>query len=85
MKKGKKAIDCNVTPRGVRVAPGQVWKDCDSRMQGRLVKVLSVSEGKAEVRRCDWNGQVLSARITILSVRRMYEHSTGFRLVEHFS
>ena len=63
----------NVTKEGVEVKPGQVWRDLDKRMQGRLVTVVSVADGKAQVT----NGVTK----TRLSIQRMHKTSTGFELV----
>lgn len=64
----------NVTPEGVLVKPGQVWEDCDTRMAGRTIRVISVENGKAHV---DSGYQK-----TTISVRRMRVNSTGYRLIK---
>lgn len=62
----------NITKEGIEVKPGQVWRDLDKRMRGRVVTVLSVADGVAQVR---------GAIKTKLSVRRMHRHSNGWQLV----
>ena len=39
----------NVTKDGIEVRPGQIWRDLDSRMQGRTREVLAVVDGKAHM------------------------------------
>lgn len=63
----------NVTKDGIEVKPGQVWRDLDKRMNGRTVVVLSVYEGRAKVQ---------GARMTVLSIKRMYRHATGWEFVK---
>jgi len=65
----------DVTREGITVQEGQVWADLDKRMAGRKVTVTLVESGGRVVVR-DSMG-----RMTRLSVRRMHNHSTGFRLV----
>lgn len=71
----------NVTPEGIEVRPGQVWRDLDARQEGRCVRVISVAWGKARVARTNPASGWTSDRHTTLSVRRMRKCSTGFALV----
>lgn len=66
----------NTTREGIVVRPGQVWEDCDRRMHGRQVRIRAVANGKAGVE------EVGGHRRTRISIRSMYPHSTGYRLVE---
>lgn len=68
------SIPENVTKEHVTVRVGQLWKDLDKRMGGRIVKVISVSDGKASVE------TIGTGRTSVLSIRRMYNHSTGWHL-----
>lgn len=65
----------NTTREGVLVEPGQIWRDRDKRMHGRLVTVLSVEYGSARVR-TEPGGMERS-----IAVQRMKPTSTGFDLV----
>lgn len=70
----------NVTKEGIEVTPGQRWMNLDKRMGGRVVKVLSVEDGKARV--SSWGIEKYATR---LSIRRMHKHSTGWALVTEAS
>lgn len=70
-----------ITQEGVRVEPGQVWKDLDRRTNGRHVRVISVAEGKALVARTNPDNGWTSDNTSKLSVRRMHKSSTGWALV----
>lgn len=61
-----------------RIAPmvGDIWQDCDKRMNGRRCRVIAIADGKATMQ------HVCGFPTTKVSVRRMYPHSTGWRLVE---
>lgn len=72
----------HITKEGVRVEPGQVWKDLDTRMNGRHVRVISVAEGKALVARTNPDNGWTSDNTSRLSVRRMHKSSTGWTLVQ---
>lgn len=65
----------NTTREGVLVEPGQIWRDRDKRMHGRLVTVLSVEYGSARVR-TEPGGMERS-----IAVQRMKPTSTGFDLM----
>jgi hypothetical protein len=62
----------NITKEGIEVKVGQVWRDCDKRMNGRTRKVVSVNDGKA---------QMDGPTKTSVSIRRMHKSSTGWELV----
>ena len=65
----------NTTKEGVLVEPGQIWRDRDKRMYGRLVKILAVEHGIATVQ--SPSGGTRSR----ISVTRMRPISCGFDLV----
>ena len=65
----------NTTKEGVLVEPGQVWRDRDKRMYGRLVKILAVVHGIATVQSPSGGTR------TRISVTRMRPISCGFDLV----
>ena len=56
------------------VKPGQTWADCDSRECGRRIVITRVDETYAY-----YSGGSRGGERRIL-LRRMYPHSTGFRL-----
>jgi hypothetical protein len=58
---------------------GQVWQDCDKRMQGRrgMVRAFECLDGtpdRAILR-------MVGGRLTKIAIRRMYPHSTGWKLI----
>lgn len=56
------------------VEVGQTWQDCDKRMDGRRAKVIAVHE--------EWAVLVQhQMRPTIVAIKNMHEHSTGWKLV----
>ena len=55
---------------------GDVWEDCDKRTGGRRCRVISIEAGEATMQ------HVCGFPTTRVSIRRMYPHSTGWRLVE---
>jgi hypothetical protein len=73
--------------REIRV--GQVWRDCDKRMNGRHIKIVRFDEGANSplpyghvyAVTCAADGTMPSSRETRILVTRMYPHSTGFELV----
>ena len=69
----------NTTKEGVLVEPGQIWRDRDKRMSGRLVKILAVEYGIATVQSPSGGTR------TRISVARMRPISTGFDLVSYGS
>lgn len=71
----------NVTKDGVEVRPGQVWKDCDTRMGNRHGKVVEVREGKVVMHACRENGQTINDREIRIALPRMRPTSTGWKLV----
>lgn len=70
-------MDKLVTREGIKVEIGQVWRDLDPRMNNRTVVVEGVDEanGAATVRSS-------AGRKSVLSVKRMHRHATGYQLVE---
>lgn len=70
--------DLLITKEGIRVAIGQVWRDLDKRMHGRRVRVVALDEagGTVQVRAVSHN------KLSMLSVRRMHKHSTGWELCQ---
>lgn len=75
----QRTTDPLVTKEGIVVKVGQVWQDLDKRMHGRRVKVVGVfpEQGRVQVRNVNYD------KLTVLSVRRMYRHSTGWGLVSN--
>ena len=71
--KGEEMSNPNITPEGIEVKPGQRWRDRDKRSAGRIVTVISVSDGKARV--------TTGVTDSTISVKRMRANSTGFTLV----
>jgi hypothetical protein len=71
----------HVTKEGVEVKVDQVWRDCDKRMNGRCVKVVEVSNGKALVQSYSKIGGAGGTKRRI-SIARMHRHSTGWVLVK---
>ena len=69
----------NVTKEGIEVKRGQVWRDLDKRMTGRICRVGRVEGGRAQMFTMV-NGQ--AGNSTVVSIRRMYKHSTGWALVQ---
>lgn len=69
----------NVTKEGIEVKRGQVWRDLDKRMTGRLCRVGRVEGGRAQMFVLV-NGQ--SGKCTFVSIKRMYKSSTGWALVQ---
>jgi hypothetical protein len=63
----------NVTRDGIEVKVGQLWRSTDKRDCGYCRKVLRVENGKADL---------AGPRRTVVSVCRMYRHSTGYELVK---
>ena len=81
-----------VTPEGVEVKVGQIWRDLDPRDSGRCVKVLVVEQGKgfrqhrmvARVCGCQANGVAFTSRpkpTSTLSIDRMCKRN-GWELVK---
>lgn len=68
------AIDKAVTREGIRVEIGQVWRDLDKRMNGRLINITRVDElnGLAHYK---------AARSGKVAIRRMHKYGQGFELV----
>ena len=67
----------NITKEGIEVKVGQVWKDLDPRMNGRLRRVVAIEHGKAVTEPAFMDG----GHRTRISVRRMHKGSTGWQLV----
>ena len=62
------------TKDGVEVKVGQVWKNLDVRTVNDTVTIKEVGPGFAKVER-------KGGKSTMLSIRRMHKHSTGWELV----
>ena len=58
------------------VRVGQVWRDCDKRMNGRTIVIERVQGDYAYAK------VVGSSRPTRIALRRMYRHSTGWELIK---
>jgi hypothetical protein len=71
-------VNENITKEGIEVKRGQIWRDLDKRMTGRICRVGKVEGGRAQMFTLV-NGQ--SGKFTFVAVRRMYKHSTGWELV----
>jgi hypothetical protein len=69
----------SITKEGIEVKRGQVWRDLDKRMTGRLCRVGRVEGGRAQMFTL-MNGQL--GKCTFVSVKRMHKHSTGWALVQ---
>jgi hypothetical protein len=72
----QRTSDSLVTKDGVRVRVGQLWRDCDERMNGRKRYVGAVSIDKAFM--------VLEpgdSKGTWVSIRRMHKNNRGWELV----
>lgn len=76
---------CKINPYGVKV--GQVWQDCDKRMQDpprylRIAEILPAS-AQARVVRCNARGGLLMDKYTrAIKLRRFQPTHTGYRLVK---
>lgn len=59
------------------VVVGQLWVDCDKRMNGRTLRVIRIDGNRALC--------VVGATSYETSIRldRFYPHSTGFRLIRN--
>ena len=73
-----------VTKEGIRVEVGQIWRDLDKRMGGRLRRVAAIIDPANGVVRMV-EAQRRSPLKSNVSIRRMHKHSTGWALVEHSS
>lgn len=79
MKTTTMSKDPNVTRDGIPVQPAQVWEDCDPRSPqfnngvARTVTIDRVENGTAFATTC-------AGRPTRIAVKRLYPHSTGYRL-----
>ena len=69
----------------IKVAPGQIWKDCDVRMGERYVLVISLDMEHANCVRCDVNGTRHIDKTVRLMLRRMRPGSTGWMCVSECS
>ncbi|MBK4735922.1 hypothetical protein [Noviherbaspirillum pedocola] len=72
-----------VTPEGVQVCVGQVWRDLDERMGNRQCRVEAVDEinGKATMR----SVHSPTKPATKVAIRRMRRGSAGWELVREAS
>jgi hypothetical protein len=71
-------VSSNYTKEGIEVRRGQLWRDLDKRMTGRVCRVGRVINGKAEMFTMV-NGQ--AGKRTMVSISRMHKTSTGWQLV----
>jgi hypothetical protein len=69
----------NITKEGIEVKRGQLWRDLDKRMTGRICRVGKIELGKAQMFTMV-NGQ--AGKSTMVSIQRMHKHSTGWALVQ---
>lgn len=65
-----------ITPEGITVRVGQVWKDMDKRMDNRLLTVVSIVPGGPVILR-----QHGATRTTKVRLDRLRAGSTGYTLV----
>lgn len=72
-------MSAHITTDSVEVRTGQIWRDLDKRMKGRLCRVGKVANGKAEMFTL---AGLISGKRTFVSVRRMHKTSTGWELVQ---
>jgi len=69
-----------VTKEGIRVEVGQLWRDLDKRMGDRVRRVEAIVDSvNGKVRMVAPNGR--GRFMSVVSVRRMHKHSTGWVLV----
>lgn len=78
--RGNPSEEIVMTPEGIRVQIGQVWRDLDPRQDGRTVKIMEIinrdpQQAKVLVR----TSKGVESKI---SVRRMRRNSTGYELVK---
>jgi hypothetical protein len=73
------SVIANTTKEGIHVKRGQLWRDLDKRMTGRVCRVGKVENGKAQMF-VMVNGQ--AGKSTMVSIRRMHKGSTGWQLVQ---
>jgi len=67
-----------ITKDGIKVEIGQMWRDLDKRMSGRIRKVVALSYALNKARMQHPENEKLA---TWVSVRRMHKHSTGWQLI----
>lgn len=78
-KQQRPCVIANTTKEGILVKPGQLWRDLDKRMTGRVCRVGKVEGGKAQMF-VMVNG--LAGKSTVVSIRRMHKSSTGWAIVK---
>jgi hypothetical protein len=71
-----------ITPEGVEVKVGQVWKDLDKRMNRHLLVLAFDGDTHVLVSLCSAEGQRFTARVTRVAIKRMRKNSTGYELVK---
>lgn len=71
--------DLSITKEGIRVEVGQLWRDLDVRMLGRVRQIVAVDAINGKVT-MGWPDGAECGR-TRVSVRRMHKHATGWSLV----
>lgn len=69
----------NITKENIEVKAGQVWRDLDTRLDGRECRVVEVKDGKAFMRAQSATGEL--GKQTKVSIKRMHKSSTGWALV----
>lgn len=62
------------------VKVGQIWEDCDWRMQGRRLRVIGLTENYAVMVNVV-EGTRPPHQVQV-RLDRMYEHQRGFKLIE---
>jgi len=65
--------ELNTNRDGILVRPGQMWRDMNTRSDGRKISISAVQGGTATTFDGNRTGQ--------LAVSRMYPHSRGYQLV----
>jgi len=65
------------TKRGIELAVGQVWRDCDKRQTNRKRRIVAIDEQAGRVQMASVDSE---SPKTWISVRRMYPHSGGWDL-----
>lgn len=66
-----------LTKNGVAVRVGQVWEDCDKRMDGRRCRVIVIDGDKVLMERIH---DTIKSRSKV-SVSRMHPGTTGWKLI----
>lgn len=70
----------------IPVKVGQVWQDCDKRMNDRRIVIVEVNEAEGycyAISEYDHERGAEHPRRIRLLLRRMHPHSTGFRFLTY--